>query len=165
MLIEDWAWSDGWFSSDISWERSWSILSDIDTISSDNIQDWGIKCEAWTCNQHRNDFLICSVGLIPTEHRAKTPPGRNLTALPAPEKIYCIMPGAMSDYPLSRTFVLGRSVVWQKISISITHNNWHCQCERGRYSPLKTAGARLATTHLQCEVSFRAFKDQRAERR
>ena len=107
VLIEDWAQSDGWFSSDISWEPQNGILSDIDTISSgysDNIQDWGIKCEAWTCNQHRNDFLICSVGLIPTEHRAKTPPGRNLTALPAPEKIYWIMPGAMSDYPLELLF-------------------------------------------------------------
>ena len=68
VLIEDRARSDGWFSSDISWEPFCGILSDIDTISSDNIQDWGIKCEAWNCNQNRNDFLICSAVLIPTKY-------------------------------------------------------------------------------------------------
>ena len=89
VLIEDWAHSDGWFSSDISWEPFCGILSDIDTISSDNIQDWGIKCEAWNCNQHRNDFLICSAALIPTKYtttaNSLTPPGRYLTTLTAPD--------------------------------------------------------------------------------
>ena len=76
--------SDRIFLGNILWYfiQFWSN----DTIAGDNLQDWGIKCEASNYNEGRNGFLISppspSVPLIPTN---TFPAGRYLMTVSSPD--------------------------------------------------------------------------------